>query len=294
MTMKTLECFALVAKLRSFSKAARKLFLTPPAVTQQINALESELEFKLFDRGSKGVTLTKAGESFLRDTEVILASLSCALTRGRAIAAGISKLRIGVWGGSCHILIPAICSEFLETYPDVELEFASTDGDDYMAMIRNGVIDAYIAFGVMGVAEAGLRAITLFFESPQCMIPVRSDLAKLDKVSFSDLRGRRLVIPLLGRSAYHDHTREYIRAHEPDIELIDVSAHNSGLMQMQMLDAVALCPPTLAECGSQFVLRPFEREALTSIDLITHDVDNALLNAFISAAQHAVKQLGSA
>ena len=67
-----LECFVAVAEYLNFSKASRSLKITQPAVSHQIQALEEELETKLFNRTSKNVTLTQEGILFLTDAQLIL------------------------------------------------------------------------------------------------------------------------------------------------------------------------------------------------------------------------------
>ena len=67
-----LECFVAVAEYLNFSKASRSLKITQPAVSHQIQALEEELETKLFNRTSKNVTLTQEGILFLTDAKLIL------------------------------------------------------------------------------------------------------------------------------------------------------------------------------------------------------------------------------
>ena len=67
-----LECFLSVAEHLNFSKASRELKITQPAVSHQIQALEEELEVKLFSRTSKSVSLTPEGILFLSDAKLIL------------------------------------------------------------------------------------------------------------------------------------------------------------------------------------------------------------------------------
>ena len=64
MDFKQLEAFITVAKLKSFSKAANAIYLSQPTISSNISSLEKELKIQLFDRTSKEVNLTPAGESF--------------------------------------------------------------------------------------------------------------------------------------------------------------------------------------------------------------------------------------
>lgn len=292
MTVKNLECFVEVAKLKSFSKAAKKLFLTPPAVTQQIKTLEDELGFDLFIRNNKGTRLTEAGECLCREAEDILMRLDQAVTRSRVIARAVpARLRLGLWGGAATLIIPAICRAFSGEYPHVELEFLNTDGLDHVRLLMEEVIDVILTHGGMRAVPAGLKAVTLLNESVQCLIPKSSALAGLKHLSFSDLRGKRLVIPAPGHSVFYDKLRAHVGTYEPDIEVIDVVAHETGLMRMLLMDAVALCPAAIADCKDKFVLRPFDWAEKSSIELVMRDEDHATLSAFVSAARRAVKAL---
>tara|TARA_R110001599_G_scaffold322183_1_gene533141 strand:- start:712 stop:942 length:231 start_codon:yes stop_codon:yes gene_type:complete len=71
--IKTLKSFISVAKYKSFSEAARELHTVQPAISRHISALEIELEVSLFNRNSRAVTITPAGEQLLKDATEILA-----------------------------------------------------------------------------------------------------------------------------------------------------------------------------------------------------------------------------
>ena len=72
MDIKTLKSFISVAKHKSFSQAARELNTVQPAVSRHISALEGELGFSLFNRNSRDVVITQAGEQLLKDASNIL------------------------------------------------------------------------------------------------------------------------------------------------------------------------------------------------------------------------------
>src|SRR6188768_1173661 len=74
-TVRQLEAFSAVADLLSFSAAAERLALTPSAVSQLVTELESALDFKLFERTTRKVTLSPAGREFLASVEVVLRDL---------------------------------------------------------------------------------------------------------------------------------------------------------------------------------------------------------------------------
>lgn len=78
-----LNTFLVVARTRSFNKAADKLYISPPAVVKQINVLEQKLHLTLFQRTHQGPVLTKSGESLYRDAEFIIQYSKDAVERAR-------------------------------------------------------------------------------------------------------------------------------------------------------------------------------------------------------------------
>ena len=87
-----LETFIAVADAGSFSKAGERLYITSTAVIKQINTLEKRMQVRLFDRSNKGVTLTRAGESFYKDAKHILQYMDDSVQRATGHG----------FGGGCH------------------------------------------------------------------------------------------------------------------------------------------------------------------------------------------------
>lgn len=91
-----LETFIRVAEAGSFNKAAEQLYITPPAVTKQINLFEGELGIQLFVRTHRGLMLTEAGKSFYRDAQYILQYCSDSIERAKkAMQDNGNVIRIG-------------------------------------------------------------------------------------------------------------------------------------------------------------------------------------------------------
>lgn len=120
MDFKQIEAFINVAKYKSFSKAANSSFLSQPAISSHIASLEKDLKVQLFDRTSKEVALTPAGESFLKYAIEILN------TRDRAIKS-LSSFNDNVEGvlylaastTPCNTIVPQLITEFSRIYPNV-------------------------------------------------------------------------------------------------------------------------------------------------------------------------------
>lgn len=123
--MKTeqLRYFLSVARHRNFTEAAREFYLTQPAITHQISALEQELGAQLFTRTTRSVSLTRAGELFLEDAKHILDGEERALERLRQLKGPEElELKIGYLNSPCRHFLPRILSAYQQRYPQVRLE----------------------------------------------------------------------------------------------------------------------------------------------------------------------------
>ncbi len=182
-----LECFASVAHHRSFTKAAEELRIAQPAVSQQIQALESELGFKLFDRTHQEVSLTRAGRSYYLDALDVLEKLDAARTAGKAIARGYSgELRFGVFGSSQSSDMQPI-SRFHHEHPDIELRFKRAFSKEQRHQLVSGDFD--LCFTAIGhicdderIAMAGRRS-----SRPHLLVHQSHPLASRSSIHVNEL-----------------------------------------------------------------------------------------------------------
>src|ERR1700682_38874 len=128
MDLPRLRVFQAVADEGSFSRAARSLFLSHPAVTQHIHALEAELGVPLFDRLGRRSTLTPAGASLAQHVPQIMGLVRLAETAAREAGGAASRtLRLGVSETLATYVLPPLLGELQGRLPDVE--FRLTGGD---------------------------------------------------------------------------------------------------------------------------------------------------------------------
>ena len=122
MELRHLRYFLTVAEELHFGRAAERLCIAQPPLSQQIQQLERELGFALFHRAHRRVTLTDAGQLFLQEARDTLANLEKAAAHGRRVARGEAGwLGIGFVGSATYALLPKVLSAFRERYPGVEL-----------------------------------------------------------------------------------------------------------------------------------------------------------------------------
>src|SRR6266852_1406564 len=127
MELRHLRYFVGVAEEQHFGRAAARLHVAQPALSRQIQDLEGELGFTLFDRLPRGVRLSAAGKLFLSDARSILQHVQEAKLRAERVATGkAGMLRVGfVETLSWHGVVPDSFRRFRRRQPDVELDLRS-------------------------------------------------------------------------------------------------------------------------------------------------------------------------
>ena len=122
MELRHLHYFIAVAEELHFSRAAERLRISQPPLSQQIRGLEDELGVKLFERTKRQVHLTEAGKVFLERSYLVLAQLEQAIEVTQQIGRGeVGRLAIGFVGSATYTVLPDILSVFREQFPAVEL-----------------------------------------------------------------------------------------------------------------------------------------------------------------------------
>jgi DNA-binding transcriptional LysR family regulator len=152
-----LVIFLAVAELRGFRPAARRLGVTPSAVSQAIRALESRVGAPLFLRTTRSVALSEAGEQLLMHARPALEMLATGLNAASHLGDAVSgRLRINLPRASLPLFANRILPDFLELHPKLELEMVGED--DVIDIVAQG-FDAGVRFG--DVVHADMVAVWL-------------------------------------------------------------------------------------------------------------------------------------
>jgi DNA-binding transcriptional LysR family regulator len=216
MELRHLRYFAAVAEDLSFRRAARRLFVFEPALSQQIGDLEDELGLKLFDRNSRKVQLTEIGLVFLAGAKRTLASAEEAVARAKEAAAGArGRLSIGTIGPVTQAFLPDALARFRELYPLVEVSVLHMDNRTQHDALLNGSIMLGIGYPSQNPDEAEALSATLLLRSPVCIVcsshrwpakrgrPALSDFRNDNFLAFMETGGdyMRLVRDICQRDA---------------------------------------------------------------------------------------------
>src|SRR5579875_3121175 len=194
MELRQLRYFVAVAEELHFRRAAARLHVSQPPLSQQIAALERELGHRLLDRTRRRVALTAAGESFLRDARLMLAELDVAVSSARAIAAGQSGvLRVTFVGSALVSTVPASVQRFRRARPGVEVGLRERSTVEGLRALRTGAVDVALVRPPIEPDEQ-LRTTAVLRERTVAALPEHHPLAQLRRVPLRRLAGQPLVM----------------------------------------------------------------------------------------------------
>ncbi len=142
MDFPSLKAFVAVAESGSFSRAAEQLFMTQPAISKRIAALEDDLGAVLFDRLGRSIQLTEAGQKFLTSARRILADIAVSREEVLTLSSHVGgHLRLAT---SHHVGIhrlPPVLKAFSQAYPQVELDLLFMDSEQACFEVGCGHIE---------------------------------------------------------------------------------------------------------------------------------------------------------
>jgi DNA-binding transcriptional LysR family regulator len=206
MELRHLRYFVHVAEEQHYGRAAERLRIAQPALSRQIQNLEEEIGFKLFDRLPRGVKLSAAGKSFLTDARRILHEVNEAAARAKRVASGQSgTLRVGfVESVSWHGVVPDSFREFRERQPGVELQLKPASSMEQTEAVHSGRLDAGFVFTIASVgrelAQLPVASLSLMLAAPK-----GHPLTKFRKLRLRDLNDAAFVwFPRRESPAYYD------------------------------------------------------------------------------------------
>ncbi|MGR4867915.1 LysR family transcriptional regulator [Variovorax sp. LARHSF232] len=187
--------FLAVAEELHFGRAAARLHMTQPPVTQAIAQLEKTLGVLLFDRTRRRVALTPAGEALVPEVRELLARAQALPARARAAAAGeVGRVRLAFVSTIGFERLPAWVRDFRAASPQVALELVEATGDVQLEAFARGEIDAGLMLHSPGFAPPDLQRLPVASEPLVLAVSAQHPLARAEKVALGDVLTEPLVI----------------------------------------------------------------------------------------------------
>ena len=198
MDIPNLYAFVAVADTASFSAASEQLFLTQPAISKRVSALETELDVQLFDRIGRKVTLTEAGSALLSRARMILQQVEDSKRAIQNLSGHVAgKLSIGT---SHHIglhRLPPVLRAFTRAYPEVELDLHFMDSEEACHAIEHGDLELGIVTLPLEPAKA-LQTYEVWPDPLDIVVNPSHPLTQLNKITPKQLAGYSAILPTRG------------------------------------------------------------------------------------------------
>ena len=213
MEPRQLAAFLAVAEAHHFGRAAERLGVAQPAVSQAIRRLEADLGVELFVRTTRSVALTEAGRRLLADGTAALLAVEEAFANAAHAGHGVlGTLRLGCTPAARHGIRPAIVAALRERHPGIAVDASEATTGNLCRELLGHRLDA--AVGFCSEPVPGLRRRVLLRERMWVLMRASHPLANASELSLGELRDCRFVLPGEGLNpGYNRRVRALCRKH---------------------------------------------------------------------------------
>ncbi len=247
--LRLLRMFVTLAEELHYGRAAQRLFMTQPPLSKAIQQLEAIIGLRLFERDSKHVALTPAGDLLLEKAREALLHVHDTVELGKAVARGMSgRITVGFTGAMLYRGLPKMVDWFKANSPGVELALHEAMSQRQVELVRSGSLDA--GFVNSPLAPSGVDSMMVFRERFMACVPIGHKLAKSARIKLQAMR--------------HETFLSFSRATSP--------AYHDRVM--------ALC----ADAGFHPATRQFEGQILTMVAMVAAGFGVALIPESVKGA----------
>lgn len=193
MELRHLRYFVAVAEELHFGRAAERLHMSQPPLSQQIRALEDEIQVELFARSGRGIVLTAAGREFLEYARQVLVQVEQGVRSSQGVQRGeLGRLSVGFITSMAYTYLPWVLRVFRSRYPKVELALTEQETWSQLNAIREGRLHVGIVRGP--VDEPGLASVRVLSEPFLVALPDDHPLASSRTVALKKLASDEFIL----------------------------------------------------------------------------------------------------
>jgi DNA-binding transcriptional LysR family regulator len=209
--LRQIRYFAALAEELHFGRAAERLRIAQPALTQQMQRLERDLGVVLIDRSRRRVQLTAAGEVLLEEGRRVLAQVERAVTLTRRAGRGeVGRLVIGASESASYGVLPELLREYRRDFPAVDLSVRLMTTPAQVEAVKSGEIDVGLARSPMDAG--GLACRTIRVDPLAVLLPEEHPLAQEPEIALGQMEGVPLVVhPAAQRPSWVDFMLSVLR-----------------------------------------------------------------------------------
>ena len=193
--LKPLRAFCQTARLGSVSRAAEALYVSQPAVTQQLQALQRELGVALFERSGRRLVPTREGEALYELARPLVEGVDALPAAFRRQLAGMDAGELDIAANSSTILylLPRIVGNFRDQHPEVRLTLHNAISADGTELLRADTVE--VAIGSMLDVPADLSYVPVYSFAPMLITPRDHPLADKPRLALEDISAHGLILP---------------------------------------------------------------------------------------------------
>ncbi|MCM5569929.1 LysR family transcriptional regulator [Burkholderiaceae bacterium FT117] len=193
-TLRQMEAFRAVARLASFSQAARALHLSQPALSATIRKFEEAIGAKLFDRDTRNVRLTSVGQEVLTVTDSLFDDFDKAMASLRDFLSGRrGRLSVAASPSVAAGFLPPVIAAFRRMHPEVELQFSDVLAESAIGAVKAGQVDLALAPQVSLDADLEFRPV--FRDTMVALARADHPLVARRRITWKDLAPYDLIFP---------------------------------------------------------------------------------------------------
>ena len=259
MELRQLRYFVAVAEEGNINRAARKIFLTQPALSRQIKALEEELGLCLLERQARSIRLTPAGETLMAEARELLGQADRLLERVRAAGRGV-RLRVGYAPSLASGMLAAAVGNFTQVHPNAAVELFDLSTQEMLAGLESGGLEVAVTV-CRQEATRGIAWTPLARAAWQLAVNRAHPLAGRKRIAPGELAGERLLV--FCRRDYPEYSEtltDWLRAHrlQPRIAGEFDGVHSLMAAVESGLGVALVSTRTAERLSKRIVLKPLE------------------------------------
>ena len=212
MDIRQLQRFIAVARARNFTRAAESMLIAQPSLSKQIHLLEEQLGFALFERGTRPIQLTRAGQRFYEDAVALVEKFEQITSNARQLALGVRQVfTIGFVASALYGALPTIIRRLRRARPDLDVSWLEMTSGEQMIALREQRID--VGFGRIHTESVEVERVVLREERLVAAIAPSFELAaSAADISLAELGGWPLIVyPSRMRPSFADQVLGMIR-----------------------------------------------------------------------------------
>lgn len=195
MDIKTLKSFITVAKHKSFSQAARELNTVQPAISRHISALEDELGVSLFNRNSRDVAITQAGEQLLKDAnEILTLTEQAKIQAKRAHNGQMGTLNIAYLSSACLAFMATLISTYKSQFPHVHVTLFEMTVTEQIEALKHEQIDIAFSRPLPNSIADEFTSHTIYIDTLVAIVNQNHPLASKGSFDLAKLKNEQFIL----------------------------------------------------------------------------------------------------